>query len=104
RPRLPSLAKKLTANGTLCAFPAVWRRSQRQHFHMQPLTNIAVSAARRAGGLILQYYRRGDTGVIERKGENDYVTEVDKRAEAVIIDAIHRVHPDHAIRAEESGQ
>lgn len=71
---------------------------------MQPLTNIAVSAARRAGGLILQYYRRGETGEVERKGENDYVTEVDKRAEAVIIEAIHRVHPDHAIRAEESGQ
>lgn len=70
---------------------------------MHPLTNIAVSAARRAGGIILQYYRRGDTGKIERKSENDYVTEADKRAEAAIIDAIHHVHPDHAIRAEESG-
>lgn len=70
---------------------------------MHPLTNIAVSAARRAGGIILQYYRRGDTGRVERKGENDYVTEADKRAELAIIEAIQRVYPDHAIRAEESG-
>lgn len=70
---------------------------------MQPLTNIAISAARRAGGIILQYYRRGDTGRIERKSENDYVTEADKHAEAAIIEAIHRAYPDHAIRAEESG-
>lgn len=70
---------------------------------MQPLTNIAVSAARRAGGLILQYYRRGDTGRVQRKAENDYVTEADQRAEALIIEEIHRVYPDHAIQAEESG-
>lgn len=70
---------------------------------MQPLTNIAVKAARRAGGIILKYYRRGDTGRIEAKGENDYVTEVDKRVEADIIETIHRNHPDHAILAEESG-
>ena len=70
---------------------------------MQPLTNIAVKAARRAGGIILQYYRRGDTGRIESKSENDYVTEADKRAEADIIETIHRNHPGHAILAEESG-
>lgn len=71
---------------------------------MHPLTNIAVTAARRAGSVILQYYRRGETGEVRQKDENDYVTEADERAEATIIDVIHRAHPKHAIRAEESGR
>lgn len=71
---------------------------------MQPLTNIAVTAARRAGDVILSYYRRGDTGEITRKSENDYVTEADQYAEAAIIDAIRRVYPRHAFLAEESGE
>lgn len=71
---------------------------------MQPLTNIAVTAARRAGDVILSYYRRGDTGEITRKSGNDFVTEADQRAEQAIIDTISRVYPDHAFLAEESGE
>lgn len=71
---------------------------------MQPLTNIAVNAARRAGDVILSYYRRGDTGHVSRKSENDFVTEADERAEATIIDTIRRVYPQHAFMAEESGE
>ncbi|MDA3920705.1 MAG: inositol monophosphatase family protein [Salinisphaera sp.] len=71
---------------------------------MQPLTNVAVTAARRAGDLILSYYRRGDTGEVTRKSENDYVTEADQRAEKIIIDSIRRHYPDHAFLAEESGE
>jgi len=71
---------------------------------MQPLTNVAVSAARRAGDVILSYYRRGDTGDVTRKSENDYVTEADQRAEASIIESIRRSYPDHAFLAEESGE
>ncbi len=70
---------------------------------MQPLTNIAVTAARRAGDVILSYYRRGETGEIARKGDNDFVTEADHKAEAVIMDVIERNYPDHAFLAEESG-
>lgn len=71
---------------------------------MQPLTNVAVNAARRAGDVILSYYRRGETGEVTRKSDNDYVTEADQRAEAVIIDIIQRSYPDHAFLAEESGE
>lgn len=72
---------------------------------MQPLTNIAVTAARRAGDVILGYYRRGDTGEVTAKsGHNDFVTEADQRAEKAIIDTIRRAHPDHALMAEESGE
>ncbi|GAB3670137.1 inositol monophosphatase family protein [Salinisphaera aquimarina] len=72
---------------------------------MQPLTNIAVTAARRAGDVILSYYRRGETGeVTAKRGRNDFVTEADQRAEKTIIDTITRVYPDHAFMAEESGE
>lgn len=71
---------------------------------MQPLTNVAVNAARRAGDVILSYYRHGETGEVTRKSDNDYVTEADQRAEAAIIDTIRRNYPDHAFLAEESGQ
>lgn len=71
---------------------------------MQPLTNVAVNAARRAGDVILSYYRRGETGDVTRKSDNDFVTEADQRAEATIIDVIRRSYPDHAFLAEESGE
>jgi len=41
---------------------------------------------------------------INEKGLNDYVSEVDKRAEEVIIDTIRKFYPEHSILAEESGQ
>ncbi|NNC22729.1 inositol monophosphatase [Salinisphaera sp. USBA-960] len=71
---------------------------------MDPLTNVAVSAARAAGDTILEYYRRGDPGQITRKGPNDYATEADQHAEQVIIQTISRRYPQHGFIAEESGQ
>ncbi len=70
---------------------------------MQPLLNIAVKAARRAGDIIVRAIPRLEAVQVESKGRNDFVTEVDKAAEADIIQTIHRLHPDHAILAEESG-
>src|SRR4029078_7315946 len=70
---------------------------------MQPLLNIAVKAARRAGDIIVRAIPRLEAVQVESKGRNDFVTEVDKQAEADIIQTIRRLHPDHAILAEESG-
>ena len=70
---------------------------------MQPLLNIAVKAARRAGDIIVRSIPRLEAVQIESKGRNDFVTEVDKAAEADIIQTIRRLYPDHAILAEESG-
>ncbi len=70
---------------------------------MHPLLTIAVKAARRAGSIINRAAL--DVGTIEvtRKRHNDFVTQVDKAAEAAIIDIIRRAYPDHSILAEESG-
>jgi myo-inositol-1(or 4)-monophosphatase len=70
---------------------------------MQPLLNIAVRAARRAGDIIVRAIPRIEAVEIQTKGRNDYVTEVDRAAEADIIETIRRLHPDHAFLAEESG-
>ena len=70
---------------------------------MQPLLNIAVRAARRAGDIIVRAIPRLESVEIATKGRNDYVTEVDRAAEADIIETIRRLHPDHAFLAEESG-
>jgi myo-inositol-1(or 4)-monophosphatase len=71
---------------------------------MIPTTNIAVRAARQAGKLLLRYYGRVDAKSVSEKGRNDFVSEVDRAAEAAIIDVIRKAYPGHAILAEESGE
>jgi myo-inositol-1(or 4)-monophosphatase len=70
---------------------------------MQPLLNIAVRAARRAGDIIVRALPRLEAIEVQTKGRNDYVTEVDQAAERDIIETVRRLHPDHAFLAEESG-
>jgi myo-inositol-1(or 4)-monophosphatase len=70
---------------------------------MHPLLNIAVKAARRAGSIINRAALDRSTLEVRAKRANDFVTQVDKAAEAAIIEIIHRAHPDHEILAEESG-
>ena len=70
---------------------------------MQPLLNIAVKAARRAGDIIVRAIPRLEAVEVQSKGRNDFVTEVDQAAEADIIETIRRLYPDHAFLAEESG-
>lgn len=71
---------------------------------MHPFVNTAVKAARRAGNVIVRHLDRLDRIDIEKKGPNDYVSEVDRKAEAEILALIQQAYPEHAILAEESGQ
>jgi len=70
---------------------------------MHPTLNIAVKAARRAGGIINRASRDVEQIKVSAKRDKDFVTEVDKAAEAAIIEVLHEAYPDHAILAEESG-
>ena len=70
---------------------------------MHPLLNIAVKAARRAGSIINRAALDRTKLEVRAKGANDFVTQVDKSAEAAIIDIIRQAHPDHAVLGEESG-
>ncbi len=70
---------------------------------MQPMLTIAVKAARRAGAIINRAAPDVDAFPVTRKRHNDFVTQVDRAAEAAIIEIVQRAYPDHAILAEESG-
>ncbi|HEY4644926.1 MAG TPA: inositol monophosphatase family protein [Steroidobacteraceae bacterium] len=71
---------------------------------MQPLLNIAIRAARRAGDLIVRSLPRLDSIHVATKGRNDFVSEIDRLAEQEIINTIRRTHPDHGFLGEESGR
>ncbi|NCA68627.1 MAG: inositol monophosphatase [Sphingobacteriia bacterium] len=70
---------------------------------MHPTLNIAMRAARSAGKLLLRYVDRIDTLKIESKGRNDFVSDIDRAAEAVIVQELRARFPDHAILGEEGG-
>ena len=61
---------------------------------MNPMLNIAIRAARKAGNVIAKNYERRDDIQTSKKGINDYVTSVDKAAEAEIIEIIQKSYPD----------
>jgi myo-inositol-1(or 4)-monophosphatase len=64
--------------------------------------SAARLAAERAGTIVKERWH--DRGRIERKSsEIDLVTDVDRAAEAVILDVLGSAFPEHAILAEESG-
>ncbi len=71
---------------------------------MQPLLNIAIRAARRAGDLIVRNVDRVPSLNVRSKSRNDFVTEIDQLAERDIIETIRRSHPDHGFLGEESGR
>jgi myo-inositol-1(or 4)-monophosphatase len=69
-----------------------------------PIVNIAVSAARAAGNIIIRAVDRLDTLRVTEKAPHDYVTEIDQQAEREIINIIRKAHPNHSILSEECGE
>jgi len=71
---------------------------------LHPMLNTAIKAARTAGALINRASLDLDRVAVTAKSHNDFVTEVDQAAEAVIIEALLGAYPGHGILAEESGR
>jgi myo-inositol-1(or 4)-monophosphatase len=74
-----------------------------EFFMARPAVNVAVRAARAAGSIILRYMNRVEHLAVEEKSRHDYVTEVDRLAEAEIVRELKRAYPAHAILGEETG-
>ncbi|MDR2881864.1 MAG: inositol monophosphatase [Azoarcus sp.] len=72
--------------------------------NFDPAVNIAVKAARRAASVINQAANQLELLNIEAKAHNDFVTDVDRAAETVIVDILREAFPEHGILAEESGR
>ena len=70
---------------------------------MQPLLNVAISAARAAGDLIIRYSEQLDRVQVTAKNDHEYFSEVDVKAEQIIIHTLLKAYPEHGIIAEESG-
>lgn len=71
---------------------------------MEPMINIALRAARKAGEFIERSFERLDIIAVEQKGRNDYVSEVDRKSEQEIIYQLKKAYPEHGFLGEESGQ
>jgi len=71
---------------------------------MQALLNTAVEAARKAGNIIIRQFGQLDRLKVQAKARNEFVTQVDERAEQAIIELIQQRYPDHCFLGEESGE
>ena len=67
----------------------------------QELLEVALEAAHRAGGILLQ--RSTGSRQVTVKGFRDTVTDADMAAEAAILAVIRERFPDHAVLSEEAG-
>ncbi len=70
---------------------------------MQPMVNIALRAARKAGLIIERALENIDQLEVKNKNPHDFVTEIDQASEAEIIAILTKAYPDHAIISEEAG-
>ncbi|MCX7120175.1 MAG: inositol monophosphatase family protein [Gammaproteobacteria bacterium] len=69
---------------------------------MHPMLNIAIQAARQASRIMMRGLDQMDKLQITEKNPNDFVTQVDRVSEEIIIETIRKAYPHHAILAEES--
>lgn len=69
------------------------------------MKDLAITAAREAGKLMLDWRKAFPPGpaTMTYKSAKDVVTEVDERAEKIIVGQIKANYPDHNILAEEGG-
>jgi myo-inositol-1(or 4)-monophosphatase len=68
------------------------------------MLNVAIKAARAAGAIINRAALDVESVRISAKQTNDFVTEIDHAAEAIIIETLLTAYPGHGILAEESGR
>lgn len=66
------------------------------------LETAACEAARLGGEVLLRRFRSKEVLHVEEKGLHDFVTEVNREAEAAVTGYLRRRFPDHAILAEET--
>ena len=71
---------------------------------LHPMLNIAIKAARSAGSIINRAALDLEAVKVGTKGPNDFVSDVDRKAEEIIIQTLLEAYPGHGILAEESGR
>ncbi|WMY96408.1 MAG: inositol-1-monophosphatase [Arsenophonus sp.] len=69
---------------------------------MHPILNIAIKAARQAGNFISKSYEKTFPMEIKPNKKNDFISHVNKHAEKIIIEIIHKFYPTHMILTAEN--
>lgn len=70
---------------------------------MYPALTVAITAARKAGEIMMRSREQLDKLTIQRKAPQDFCSEIDWEAEREIIKILSKSYPHHGIQAEESG-
>jgi myo-inositol-1(or 4)-monophosphatase len=70
---------------------------------LEQLLKIALQAVQEAGDMIASNFQNLQDSDIQTKGKNDYVTRVDREAEAIISRVLLNKFPRHQILGEECG-
>jgi myo-inositol-1(or 4)-monophosphatase len=70
---------------------------------MEPMITVALNAARKAALVLEKATQHHGPQMVELKGRNDYVTEVDRAVEKEIIYHLRKAYPTHSFRGEEGG-
>ena len=70
---------------------------------MHPIINIALRAAREAATVMVQAHARPDRVKVYEKGPNDFVTDIDRHVEEILLQHLRKAYPDHSFLCEESG-
>jgi myo-inositol-1(or 4)-monophosphatase len=70
---------------------------------MEPMVNIALRAARKVGENIVRASDDLDRLEVKSKGVNNFVTDVDVKAEQDLIYHLQKAYPGHAVQGEETG-
>lgn len=70
---------------------------------MNPTLTTALKAARKAGQMMLRASGQLDAVKIDSKAFNDFVSDIDRHSEAILVDTLLHSYPDHLVRSEEGG-
>ena len=70
---------------------------------MNPFLNTAFKAARRAGQMMIRAAGNLDAVKTDSKAFNDFVSDVDRNSEIILVEALKEAYPHHKITCEESG-
>jgi len=93
----------LLMTGLLLSCAAIFATGHSPPTDMHPIINIGLRAARIASEVILESLERPDRITVTEKSRNDYVTDIDKKVENLLVEHIRQSYPDHSFQCEEAG-
>ena len=70
---------------------------------MNPFLNTAFKAARKAGQMMIRASGNLDAVKVDSKAFNDFVSDVDRNSEMILVEALKEAYPHHKITCEEGG-